>query len=94
MAKTAEDTRDYVGGGDRKFEQSETELFAGKVAESDNAFERWAETRSLEDRIATRTATVRDADGNETQVETPAIVDGATTTPEGFGGADDDDEEE
>lgn len=95
---TREDAREFVGGGNREIDGAEADTFADSIAASANAYDRWAESRSLEERIAPRTATVINEDGRETTAEVPPIIAGATTTPEDFGGgekeADDDGERE
>lgn len=55
--KTAEDTREFVGGGDRELGDAEAEQRAQAVAESSNAFDRWAESRSVEERLSFGDAT-------------------------------------
>lgn len=85
-----DEAQQFVGGGDRDFSDEESARVAQEIANGSNAFDRWAEGRSLEERtISTRTATVRSEDGEETEVATPAISDGAVNSPEGFGGTDD-----
>lgn len=74
-----------MGGGDRDISEDETNRFASEIATANNSYERWLETRSLEERVAIRSAEVRAEDGSVSTVEVPPLAEGATSTPEGFG---------
>lgn len=94
MTITNEEAQQFVGGGNRDLSDGEKDRFAQQVAEANNSYERWAETRPLDERIATQVVTTRSEDGEESTQEVPRVAQTATTVPEGFGGSDSDPEED
>lgn len=88
-----ENAEQYVGGGNRELSEGEAADTAKRIAQSSADYERWAESRSLEERIRPATATVTTDEGETSEVQ-HRMIDNPTSVPDGFGGTEATEEDE
>lgn len=88
---TPDEAAEFVGGGNREFSEGEKTRAAERIAQATNDYARYAETRGLDERLATVPATVTSENGTQETTDVPRLPAEATSVPEGFGNTASDD---